>query len=421
MGDYLKTATILYVEDNEEARLGCAKALKRYAKELFIASDGEEGLSLFKEHAPDIVISDIKMPRLSGIEMAQAIREIKPTQIVLFITAYSDPQYTLPALGLHVDGYLLKPLNKKSLESKINHISKQISLEKQMREQRLLLEQILNHQSNITIVTNFKTIKFASQSFWEMLYIKNWDTFYEIYGSFFDLFVEHKHYIYGKTSKEFLKRYHESNRDTRLVSIITANGPMAFHINLDKVKHSDEDLFIITLTDVTSLQASRLDALHHATYDKLTKIYNRHTFEGHFERELSRVKRYERPLCIALLDIDHFKKFNDTFGHLIGDEVLILLAQEISHSIRGTDIFARWGGEEFVLLMSETDLAKARKVVETIRSKIEQLKHPIAGSITISIGLTKAKLHDSYQSLFARCDQALYQAKMLGRNQVAFL
>jgi len=418
MGNYLKSATILYVEDNDEVRLGYAKALKRYAKELYVANDGEVGLELFKQYAPDIVISDIKMPKKSGIEMAHDIKAINPDQIILFTTAYSEPEYTLPAFELNIDGYLLKPIDKKRLESKINHLSKRVSLEKSLLEDRLLFNQILNHQSNITIVTNFKSIKFASHSFWDMVYAKDWNEFFETYDSLLNLFVEHPNYIYGNTVGEFLKRYYQSNDDMRLVSISSAEGPTAFYINLDVVQDISEELFIITLTDVTSLQASRLDALYHAMYDRLTKIYNRHAFEAHFDRELLRVKRYQRPMCVALFDIDYFKRFNDTFGHLVGDELLILIAQEIGNMLRSTDIFARWGGEEFVLLLSETDVDAAQKTLEAIRKKIANTHHLIAGSVTVSIGFTKAKNDDDYKTLFSRCDEALYAAKNNGRNRI---
>jgi len=418
MGSYLKSATILYVEDNEAVRLGYAKTLKRYAKELYVAHDGEMGLELFKNHTPDIVITDIKMPKKSGIEMATEIKAMNPEQVILFTTAYSEPEYTLPSFELNIDGYLLKPIDKKKLEFKINTLSKRISLEKSLLEERHLFNQILNHQSNITLVTNFKTIKFASHSFWEMLYAKDWNEFFDMYDSLLNLFVENPNYIHGKTVGEFLKRYHESPDDVRLVSISTAEGPTAFYINLDKVQNISEELFIITRTDGTSLQASRMDALHHATFDALTKIYNRHSFETHFERELLRVKRYGRPLCVALFDIDYFKRFNDTYGHLVGDELLILITKEIGKMVRSTDIFARWGGEEFVLLFSETHAKEAHKALEDIRLKIANTAHPIAGNVTVSIGLTQAKEADDYKTLFCRCDEALYLAKSNGRNRI---
>jgi diguanylate cyclase (GGDEF)-like protein len=153
-------------------------------------------------------------------------------------------------------------------------------------------------------------------------------------------------------------------------------------------------------------------------FDTLTKIYNRHSFEVHFERELLRVKRYGRPLCVALFDIDHFKRFNDTFGHLVGDELLILITQEIGRMIRSTDFFARWGGEEFVLLLSETDATQAHAILEEILLKIANTTHPIAGTVTVSSGMTCVKEKDDAKTVFNRCDEALYRAKNNGRNRI---
>lgn len=421
MNEYLKTATILYVEDNEEVRIGYTKALHRYAKKVYTASDGEEGLALFREHSPDIVISDIKMPHKDGIEMAHEIRQLNAEQIILFTTAYAESMYTLPALELGIDGYLLKPVDKKKLEAKIQQLSKNIALKKENFAQQVLLEKILNHQSNITFVTDFKSIKFASRSFWNMLHTEDRNHFFNQYESVLDLFIEHNYYIHGKNVDAFLEKYHHCDSDMRLVSIITKDGPVAFYISLDKMHDGVDEFFVVNLTDVSSLQASRLEAIHRATHDKLTKIYNRSAFETHFEHELSRVKRYERPVCIALLDIDSFKKVNDSFGHLAGDEVLTMLSREIASAIRSTDIFARWGGEEFAILMEETALEKAKKVMENIRKKIEDMHHPLVGNITISIGLTQVSTQDNYATLFHRCDEALYKAKTNGKNRVEAL
>lgn len=418
MSEYLKTATVLYVEDNEEVRLGYTKALSRCAKEVYTAKNGIEGLELFVKYAPDIVISDIKMPDKDGIQLAQEIRQLNSEQIILFTTAYTEAIYTIPALELGINGYLVKPVDKKKLETKINELSRQIIAEKESFEQQLMLEQILNQQSSITLVTDFKTIKFASRSFWKMLHSEEQKKNFEHDENVLRLFIEHPYYIYGKTIESFLDKYNSCDSDMRLVSIITKNGPTAFYINIDKMHDGISEFFVITLTDVSSLQASRVEAVHRATHDNLTKIYNRNAFETYLEHELLRVKRYERPLCIALLDIDRFKHVNDLFGHLAGDDMLVMLSREINLSIRSTDVFARWGGEEFVILMSETTINKAQKVAQSIRQKVENLIHPIIGSITISIGVTQVTPEDTYKTLFERCDNALYQAKINGRNRV---
>jgi len=158
-----------------------------------------------------------------------------------------------------------------------------------------------------------------------------------------------------------------------------------------------------------------------AYIDGLTNIYNRNKFEEVFQEELQRVKRYKHPLSIALIDIDRFKNFNDTYGHLIGDEVLISMAQTVNSKVRGTDTFARWGGEEFILLFTETDIQTAENISFKLKELIQKVEHPIAGKITASIGLTQYIDGDTKESIFKRCDKALYLAKENGRNRISIL
>ena len=152
--------------------------------------------------------------------------------------------------------------------------------------------------------------------------------------------------------------------------------------------------------------------------DGLTGVYNRVKFEEILLKELSRYKRYKGVFALAILDIDFFKKCNDTYGHLVGDEILRMLAQYLNNQVRDVDFFARWGGEEFVILFPETDNEKAQIICEKLRLGVEALKHPQAGSITISIGITSSQQDDNDKTLFSRCDEALYEAKESGRNKV---
>jgi len=155
-----------------------------------------------------------------------------------------------------------------------------------------------------------------------------------------------------------------------------------------------------------------------AYIDNLTGAFNRYKFEEVFEYELSHFKRYNRIFCVAMIDIDHFKKFNDTFGHLIGDEVLIMLAQESKKVIRKLDIFTRWGGEEFLVLFPETSLENSFISANKLRESIASLVHPIAGNITASFGVSQIYKDDTLDSILKRCDDALYKAKENGRNRV---
>ncbi len=175
--------------------------------------------------------------------------------------------------------------------------------------------------------------------------------------------------------------------------------------------------FLAIRYDVTN----HIQAIIYAYTDTLTGISNRNKFEEVFAYELKQTLRYKNSLSLAILDIDHFKKFNDEFGHLVGDEVLILLANTVKKSVRKTDLFARWGGEEFVLLFVNTNLENSMIALEKFRVIIEEMHHDKAGKITASFGVTEYKANDTLASMLERADKALYQAKEDGRNCIRSL
>ncbi|MBC8238319.1 MAG: diguanylate cyclase [Helicobacteraceae bacterium] len=171
-------------------------------------------------------------------------------------------------------------------------------------------------------------------------------------------------------------------------------------------------------TLIEKVQAKRIETERKAYIDGLTGVYNRNKLDEIFKDEILRSQRYNNTLSIVLIDIDNFKSFNDTFGHLIGDEILIMMAQNVKIQLRENDIFARWGGEEFVILFKETSVAEAKIVSEKLRDKIQKTKHASAGSITASFGITEYIDGDTVKSILKRCDEALYRAKVNGRNRV---
>ncbi|HIP31000.1 MAG TPA: diguanylate cyclase [Sulfurospirillum arcachonense] len=415
MVDYLKQITILYVEDEEAVREGYERALNRYCKNLYVAKDGLEGLELYKNLSPDIVISDINMPRQNGIEMAKQILSINKNQAILFTTAHTESEYTLEALNLNVDGYLIKPVDKKKLKIKLENIAKNIIIEQENIKNQKILQKILDNQSSITLLTNFETIEFASKSFYSLFGTKNKEEFFNLHPYLLSVFVNHKSYISGTTKEEFLKSFYDTKQEHRIVSTASAICDVkAFYIEIDMI----DGLYILTLTDITELQKNKLDAEYKSTHDKLTTAYNRMKFEESLEIKYQSVLRYKRCLCLAIIDIDFFKKVNDDYGHQVGDEILKKLTKICLKNIRKTDLFARWGGEEFVLLMDETTLKNANFVCEKLRVAVENFKHPKLPQITISIGLSEVKLDDTKEAFFKRADDALYKAKHTGRNKV---
>lgn len=176
--------------------------------------------------------------------------------------------------------------------------------------------------------------------------------------------------------------------------------------------------FISTGKDVTEETMLHQEIERIATIDQLTGIYNRHKFEELFTLESERSRRFSQPLSLILIDIDHFKSVNDTYGHDIGDAVLVQLATTVQENIRKIDVFARWGGEEFLVLCPSTDRENVREFAEKLRAAVEKTLFPVVGKITISMGVSLFNPDDSFSELFKRADQGLYYAKEHGRNQV---
>jgi len=163
----------------------------------------------------------------------------------------------------------------------------------------------------------------------------------------------------------------------------------------------------------------RIEAL--ATTDVLTELPNRRGFNILAGQALQEAKRSQNPLHALLIDLDHFKQLNDTYGHLAGDEVLRAFARQLRSNLRKADIVCRWGGEEFILLLKDTDSTTAQQLAEKIRAQTEQKHYPFAGvnlHISTSMGLTELRADDSLDSLLGRADKALYRAKASGRNRL---
>lgn len=170
------------------------------------------------------------------------------------------------------------------------------------------------------------------------------------------------------------------------------------------------------LQGLVEMRTEQLEKL--ATTDDLTQVYNRRKLYELAGYEVERSLRYKHPLSIIMIDIDHFKKINDNFGHDIGDQTLKTLTKVISNTIRAIDIFGRIGGEEFMLVLPDTNKIEAKEFAERLRASVEKENFPTVKHITISLGVTECVEEDKLNPLFKRADIALYAAKNDGRNRV---
>lgn len=174
-------------------------------------------------------------------------------------------------------------------------------------------------------------------------------------------------------------------------------------------------------TTARELESANRELEELANTDALTRVYNRHKATQLIEQEILRAQRYSRPFALILIDIDDFKHINDQFGHQVGDRALVQLAAVAKALVRQTDAFARWGGEEFVVVCPETSLAGAAELAERLRAAVEEAEVLSDTRLTISLGVTQLQPEEAMDELYSRVDKALYASKDGGKNRVTVL
>ncbi|MCO7225094.1 diguanylate cyclase [Pleionea sp. CnH1-48] len=185
-------------------------------------------------------------------------------------------------------------------------------------------------------------------------------------------------------------------------------------------EHQEVTHYLSIERDLSEKKAIEQKLYRDATIDSLSQLSNRQHFMTLSEQELHKSRRYKTKSCVLMMDIDHFKRVNDQYGHQIGDEVIRDTGQIIQSSSRDADICGRIGGEEFAAFLPETSTEEAQNVAERIRKSMEEHSwshYGIQGNITLSIGLSEFRADDTFEILIKRADDALYQAKSSGRNR----
>jgi len=225
---------------------------------------------------------------------------------------------------------------------------------------------------------------------------------------------------YISAGMEHLKNHPDSSYSAiNEIQKLCKNGNMIWVEASTRMLYNAEYEIEIIIASRNIEERKQAEALKYVSYhDQLTGLYNRHFLETIIGQEMESADRYNQPLSLAVLDLDHFKQVNDTWGHPIGDELLKLTADTAKKNLRASDFLIRFGGEEFVFLMPQTGIDGTVSALDKIRAAIENNNHPVTGKQTVSIGVAERIKTESFQDWYKRADKALYRAKQEGRNRI---
>lgn len=416
----LEQLSVLYVEDETDIRESLSRFLKRRVKELYVAENGEEGYRLFHENAPDMVITDIRMPVMDGLEMISRIR--KDSQVPIMITTgHNDENFFLSAIDLNVDKYIKKPVDFKILETEMIRIAGIILQQRELENKNQFIRNVLDVYPGFLMITDGMEIRYMNHAFKKFLDL---DIDKEIGEQDVDidkyLVVKENSFYRGKDFRQWVS---EIIQHPEMDYVIHMKGPddadedSAIYLATQQ-SIPGEDLFLVSFTDITLVEIIRLLFHEQSIKDPMTRVYNRKKFFEILEEEIERSNRYERDLSLIMFDIDHFKAVNDEFGHQEGDRILLEIVALIRKYIRKNDIFGRYGGEEFVILLPETCKEGAGVIAERLREDITNHDFRLGRSVTSSFGVAQHDPEEDIDYFIKKVDDALYRSKNDGRNKV---
>jgi diguanylate cyclase (GGDEF)-like protein len=361
--------SVLIVEDSATQAEQLRSVLEGHGNVVRIAGNGREALEVIADNPPTLVISDIVMPEMDGYQLCAAIRSHGETRDlpVLLLTALSSPKDILRALECGANSFISKPYSSEFLVARLEDLLASL---RRPRGEDDGCEVVFGNE-RFRITAGRQRILDLLVCTYESTVIKN------------------------RELLETQKELRESN--------------LRLEIALDEVTEAQQKALALAEEN----QRLYDEMKHLSLHDPLTGLPNRRMLDISLDTCLARSVRFGSVFCVLLMDIDFFKKYNDTYGHDAGDRILIRLAATLKRCTRMTDLAVRYGGEEFIILMGDTSREGGIAFAERVRAAVQA-----DVGVTVSIGVAQYQSGVTLTALIKAADDALYLAKDLGRNRV---
>jgi len=428
----LKKPVVLVVDDRIEDRETLGDILAGKGYRVVLAKDGYEAVRYAERGSFDVILLDIKMPGMDGVKTLDRIKESKPETGIIMMTAYSMEEFVEESLRKGAYTCLFKPIDvEKMMEAiqKVRDLSKKFMEGQQV--EILVVDDDPNYRETVADLLEQEGYK-VSQVDTGIASLE------EVKKKFFNVvLVDFK--LADITGLDLAKKIKAVDRDTYIV-LVTGHASLETALKAIEmreeiygyvVKGGDREPSLLEWTIRSALREQRLawdktkaeNELRRANRrleelsitDDLTGIHNRRHFYDKLSEVTLSAQRYKRPVSLLMFDVDHFKSYNDTRGHLAGNRILERVGRIVSEEIREVDWGFRYGGDEFTVILPETSKEDARVVAERIRRAFEKCKFD---ETTLSIGIAQYDLKSDLDTLIKTADEAMYKAKSQGGNRI---
>lgn len=416
--DLMKNISVLYVEDDADIRRHLAEFLRRRVGKLYIASNGQEGLELWRQHRPEVVVTDIMMPVMGGLKMAELIQRENPSVPIIVTTALNETESFLKAIDLGIDKYVIKPINTELLLHAIQKSAWGVKAGLEIQ----LAATVFDASSDAIIITDSdNSIISVNAAFCEITGYSAQD----VIGQTPEILNSGRHDIgfYHAMWRDLL----ETGRWSGEVWNRRKNGEIfAELLTINAVRNYRGEIshYVSIFADITEHKQTEEHMRHLAHYDALTNLPNRTLFNDRLGQALINAQRDNGKAAVMFLDLDRFKNINDTLGHGIGDLLLQEVAVRLTGCVRQGDTVSRLGGDEFVVLLPELNDEKDARLVAQKLLNAAVFPMVLEGRelhISASIGISYYPMDGANaETLMKNADVAMYRAKEEGRNNFQF-
>jgi two-component system cell cycle response regulator len=416
---------ILIADDDSMARRLLGALLERLGHQVVAVENGRQALeALGAPEAPRVWLLDWDMPELDGVAVCRQLRAQPAERYthVTLLTGKDRPEDLVAGLDAGADDFLVKPVNPAELRARLNAAERILGFEEQHLRSRAYLAAILAHVTSGILLSDARgAIAYSNPAFDELpgpgaplpadrrALLDRWSR------SFDDAHTRELLAASAASTSQVDAMIEVAQPERRVLHwrsqpVHLPDGVGHLDVYRDATREMDLTHALVELTETLKGHAGR---------DPLTGLLNRRGAEQAMARERARARRQDSPLAVALIDVDHFKRVNDQYGHEAGDRVLRAVGRAIENAVRPYDVVARWGGEEFLMVIPGATVDQARTLAERLRQSVADLRPADLPAVTVSIGVDiLAPGEETLAAALARADTNLYQAKNDGRNRV---